>query len=300
MDYVVLDLEFNNMQQRSMENSMLNRDRPNRQIYPNEIIQIGAVRLSPSFKEKKELNLFVKGVQFQRLNPLISEMTGIRQEDVDGGIPYKEAFQKLEKFCKKAMIVTWGISDIYEILRNNHMHELGFRKIGTSYLDLQDLIGRGRDQSTPSLKSILEEFKIPVNEDKLHDGLYDAKSTGWVLEAYAHTKGQLPKGYDTRLLFCKDALRVKNIHLRDVPDEFVTMKCPLCQGAINYDISMSQDRQGISAYYHCQDCGKAFQEQISARENMNRERKYFKRIRTLSPLIFKSVVNQRKRNRSQY
>ena len=62
MDYVVIDLEFNNMQgvYQNMKQYLNRENSYKRRLYPNEIIQIGAVRLNGGHTVGEGMNLIVK------------------------------------------------------------------------------------------------------------------------------------------------------------------------------------------------------------------------------------------------
>lgn len=302
MDYVVIDLEFNNMQgvYQNMKQYLNREDTGKRRLYPNEIIQIGAVRLKENLMEGEGLNLVIKNTFYKNLNPLISQMTGVTQAMMDEGIRYPEAISKLDRFCKNTVIVTWGVSDIYEIIRNCHMHQTPITVLGQRYLDLQAWIGQKLGGNpTPSLKSVMEEFSIEVDDTRLHDGYYDALSTARVLRAVLERYGRLDGLKNTRVLFTSDSIFITDIQVRDVPDEEITTICPLCEGHIVYDISMANEHGRIRSMYHCEACMSSFIEDISVKENMLGYRKFFKKIKKVPQDFFRAIIGQRQANRNR-
>ncbi|MFZ2257703.1 MAG: 3'-5' exonuclease [Clostridiaceae bacterium] len=303
MDYVIIDLEFNNLQgvYQTM-NQYLNRENSfKRRLYPNEIIQIGAVRLGEDLAVVDGLNIMVKNTFYKTLNPMISEMTGVTQAMMDEGIGYPEAVKVLEEFCKGAVVLTWGVSDIYEIIRNCHMHQTPITVLGQRYLDLQAWIGqRENGNRTPSLKSIMELYDIEIDDNLLHDGYYDAQSTGRVLVAAIRKYGKLDSFKTSRVLFTSDSVFITDIQVRDVPDTEVTMVCPLCDGHIVYDISMTNEHGKIRSMYHCEDCKSSYLEDIQAKENMLGERTFFKKIKKVPLDYFRAIIAQRQHKRSEH
>lgn len=303
MDYVIIDLEFNNMQgvYRNM-NEYLNRENSfKRRMYPNEIIQIGAVRLNEDLSIGEGINLIVKNTFYKNLNPVISEMTGITQDQMDRGIRYPEAIEQLDRFCRNAVVVTWGVADIYEIIRNCHMHQTPITVLGQRYLDLQTWLGQKVDGNrTPSLKSIMEEFSLEVDDSKLHDGFYDAQSTALVLKKTLERYGRIDGLKNSRVLFTSDSIFITDISVRDIPDQEITTICPLCDGHIVYDISMNNEHGKVRSMYHCEDCRSSFIEDISVKENMLGDRKYFKKIKKVPEDFFRAIIGQRQANRSRY
>lgn len=296
MDYVVLDLEFNNMQglYDNMSDYMSRENRNMRYLYPNEIIQIGAVKVSESFEVLDELNIFVKNSFYKNLNPAIAEMTGIDQGMIDSGRPYPEAVGELVEFGKDSIIITWGISDIYELIRNCHMHAMPITIVGKRYLDLQaylgDLMGENK---IPSLKNAMLAFGLGHDEDKFHDGLYDSICTAEVLREVVQKYGPLDGLKNCKILFTSESIYITNIKVKDIPDKEVTVDCPLCTSQVSYDLSMSNEHGKIRSMYHCQACRSYFFEDISVKENMMGERKYFKKIKKIPKDYFDFLSRQR-------
>lgn len=303
MDYVVIDLEFNNMQgvYQNMKQYLNRENSYKRRLYPNEIIQIGAVRLNGGHTVGEGMNLIVKNTFYKNLNPFISEMTGVTQKDMDQGILYPEAINQLEEFCRDAIVVTWGVSDIYEIIRNCHMHQTPRIILGERYLDLQTWLGKQiAGNRTPSLKHVMEEFGVEVDDEKLHDGFYDAQSTAFVLKRVLERYGKVDGLVRSRVLFSSDSIFINDISVREIPDKEITTHCPLCEGHIIYDISMNNENGKVRSLYHCEECKSFFYEDISVKENMLGERKYFKKIKKVPEDFFRTIIGQRQARRSKY
>ncbi|PKK40240.1 hypothetical protein ABB02_00451 [Clostridiaceae bacterium JG1575] len=302
MDYVVLDLEFNNMQGvlASLNDYLSRQNAPRRHQYPNEIIQIGAVRLNKDFDVVEELNLIVRNSFYKTLNPYISLMTGITQEQMDEGVYYPEAMERLAAFSEGAALITWGLSDLLELIRNAHMHQLPMTIMGTRYLDLQQwMMLRSGAHQTPSLKGTLDALAIQVDETLLHDGFYDAKATALVLEAAARRYGPLDGFKNSAVLFGSDCVVIHGIRVRDIPDGEITMRCPLCGAEISYDQSLTPTAHRIHSMYHCNGCSSQFMEELSVKENMTGERTYFKKIRKISQEHYGYILAQRRQKRQE-
>lgn len=301
MAYVVLDLEYNNMQGifEELKEYIPENKEHSRYLYPNEIIQVGAVKLDDNFNIIDELNIYVKSFFYKNVNPAITEMTGVTQEQVDNGILYPEAFLKLSSFCNDAFIMTWGSSDIYELIRNCHMHKIPVTAIGTRFLDLQDYVGkRDFDTKTPSLKSAMAYYNIENDEEKLHDGLYDSICTAKVLKEFVLKHGNISEYKNTRILFSSDSIYITNVRVKDIPDCEITLRCPLCDGHIEYDISMTNEHGKIRSHYHCDDCKSSFIEDICVKENMMASRKYFKKIKKVPEQYYRVIVKSKQTRRA--
>lgn len=293
MAYVVFDLEYNNMQGLldDIKEYVPASQKADRYLYPNEIIQIGAVKLDENFNITEEFNRYVKNYFYKCLNPVISEMTGIKTEDIESGVSYREAFDDFVKFCENEIIMSWGTSDVFELIRNCHMHKMKVTIVGKKYLDLQDFVGkRDFENRTPSLKAVLTEYGVENDDNKLHDGLYDSICTAGVLKEAYKRHGKLTELKNTKIIFSSDSIYITNIKVRDIPDKEVTMKCPLCEGHISYDISMNNEHGKVKSFYHCKDCSSNFLEEISVKENMTGNRKYFKKIKKITKQHYDMIV----------
>ena len=300
MDYVIIDLEFNNMQgvYQEMKHYLNREDTGKRRLYPNEIIQIGAVRLKEDLTLDGGLDLIIRNTFYKTLNPLISVMTGVTQERMDQGIRFPQAIAQLEAFCRDCVVVTWGVADIYEIIRNCHMHQTPITVLGQRYLDLQAWIGQHSEgNNTPSLKKVMEDYSIEVDDTMLHDGYYDALSTARILQKVLAEQGRLDGLKNTRVLFTSDSIVITDVHVRDVPDSEITTICPLCDGHIVYDISMTNEHGRIRSMYHCEACRSSFIEDITIKENMLGDRKFFKKIKKVPNDFFRAIIGQRQANR---
>lgn len=298
MDYTVLDLEFNNMQG-LYENipDYLDKDKRSlRYLYPNEIIQIGAVRTDENFNIKDRLNLFVKNRFYKNLNPAISEMTGVTQDQLDSGIEYEKAVKKLVDFSKDSILVTWGISDIYEILRNCHMYSMPITIVGKKYLDLQGYLSEVTEDSRVfSLKNAMLFFELSHDDEHFHDGLYDSECTAYVLRETVKKYGPLKGFKSSRMLFSSESIVISNLKIKDIPDEEITVGCPLCENRISYDLAMSNEHGKVRSMYHCSHCASYYVEEVTANENMSGKRKYFKKIKKVPKDYFYLLLSQKQK-----
>lgn len=84
-----------------------NWSRPNEY---REIVQIGAILAdTKQFAEIDNINLFVKPVKNPILSRYFTDLTGIRQDDIDkNGISFKEAVLKFSSWCGAYPIYSFG------------------------------------------------------------------------------------------------------------------------------------------------------------------------------------------------
>lgn len=169
MNFVVIDLEFNNMRENAK-----GMPRSNNKC-PNEIIQIGAVKLDKHFREIGTLRLYVKPVVYKVINPVVSEITGISMEDLEKGMSFKEAVEILGAFVdEESIICSWAKDDAVELIRNCKYH--GIRNIEwlRQYADMQEYCTKVMaEKNVLGLKTAMKKLNVEFTEDKLHDALND-------------------------------------------------------------------------------------------------------------------------------
>ena len=78
---------------------------------PFEIIQIGAVKLSPAGELLDELRLAVRPRYFKQVHWKVKKLTRISEEEMMNGIPFPEAAEELGAWLRKDGdfdIFAWG------------------------------------------------------------------------------------------------------------------------------------------------------------------------------------------------
>ncbi|WP_040210685.1 3'-5' exonuclease [Clostridium polynesiense] len=227
MGFVILDLEFNNMRGISQYFPDIIEDNLDNMM-ENEIIEIGAVKYDVYMKELEELKCYIKPGIFKVLNPKVKEMTGITEEDLEKGISFSDAMNKLKEFCGTSnTICSWAKDDIAELIINSNYH--GYKDINwiNKYLDIQEYCTKVlAHKKSLSLKSALEELRIKVEEEKLHDALNDAKYTAEVFKRLYNSR--VVKNYVVNDVYNMPAVMIrdfKDVILEDNKTEF---KCPRC------------------------------------------------------------------------
>ena len=177
MNYIVLDMEWN---QPGYADIALCR---NGVCMKNEIIQIGAVKLSENKEKSGVFECIIKPVSLTSMNRMIKQLTGITDEMIDKGENFESAINRFKEFCGDDFVfLIWGYDDI-RILKSNLMfHGLDTLWLGANY-NLQMIFASqtGLERRQYSLAFALEHFGITADE-KLHDALNDAEYTAMVSE----------------------------------------------------------------------------------------------------------------------
>jgi inhibitor of KinA sporulation pathway (predicted exonuclease) len=146
------------------------------------IIQIGAIVGNLSTGEILErVNLIVNPQE--PLDPFIIKLTGITQEQVDSGIPLKEAYSILSNVHTKhgslRNCVTWGGGDNQELRSQLGLNEQNFI-FGRRWIDVKTIYQSYRMSQDMKIQAGLKKachnmgllFKGPA-----HDALQDAENT---------------------------------------------------------------------------------------------------------------------------
>ena len=177
MNYIVLDMEWN---QPGFADTALCR---NGVCMKNEIIQIGAVKLSENMEKLGVFECIIKPVSLTSMNRMIKQLTGITDEMIDKGESFEGAIERFKEFCgEDFVILIWGYDDI-RILKSNLMfHGFDTTWVPANY-NLQTIFSsqENLERRQYSLSFALEHFEIEVSE-KMHDALNDAEYTAMVCE----------------------------------------------------------------------------------------------------------------------
>lgn len=182
MNYVVLDLEWN------VPYSFKNlKHRKN--FLRGEVIQFGAVKLDESFGVLDEFEIMVLPKYYKKIEKNISELTGITDEDVQSGLPFRLAIELFQTWCGKDFVfLTWGSEDI-DILKNNILvHKLGDTWIPDTF-NIQAIYADqiAKENRQWSLAKAIEH--LGEGEFKAHDALNDARSTAIICQHLDMKKG---------------------------------------------------------------------------------------------------------------
>lgn len=186
MDYIVLDMEWNQPWPGSPSA---------KKVLPvairGEIIQIGAVRVTPDQQVADEFQILIKPKYYRHLNRRVSKLTGIKEARLrEEGVPFPEAMETFVRWCGEDVIfLTWGFDDI-GILREN-LELFGIDTDFTQrWYNAQMIFNAQTDGSNAqkALKTAMEMFSIEPSRPA-HDALGDAYHTALIC-----ARLDLPKG----------------------------------------------------------------------------------------------------------
>jgi len=170
MNYIIYDLELNS--------------KPFKSSLPNEIIEIGAVKLDDNLNEIDTFQAFIKPKYFKKLFPVVKKKTNITQENINEAGSFKEVISKFRTWIgNDFVLISWGHDDIHHLLTSCKDN-----KITTSWLkkniDLQKQvlsIYQVPAGQRYSLETALNVLGIEVDEN-LHRALADARYTAQIFQ----------------------------------------------------------------------------------------------------------------------
>lgn len=236
MAFIVIDLEFNNLEgiHRYYPNIFDEKPELKSLELDNEIIEIGAIKLDNYMKPLKEFKAYIKPKVIPVLNPKISEITNITEEDLKDGLTFEEGIERLQGLIDEGDIIcSWAKDDIIEIINNAVFFKYNNLNWLKNYLDLQEYSTKilGKKKSL-SLKSALDELKIKVNDSKLHDALNDAVYTSEVFKRIYNSR--VLKNYIIKDIYNMPAVDIENINEYKLDKDKIIEKCPRCN--VNLEI----------------------------------------------------------------
>ncbi len=175
MNYIVLDLEWNQSRTKSSSNKEI----------PFEIIEIGAIKLNDEKKEIGRFHELIKPEVYLDLNRTIKNIVHINIEELSEGTPFVEAMERFLEWCGKEEYIfcTWGPTDLVELQKNMkyyHMEPLSLVPI--AFLDLQKLFSRQyEDNKTRRALEYAVDFLHIDKEEPFHRAFWDAYYTAKVM-----------------------------------------------------------------------------------------------------------------------
>lgn len=168
MAFIILDLEWNGTYSKKTRK------------YFNEIIEIGAVKVSRSLEPVDTFHAVIRPVVTRRLSSVVRSLTGIEKEELKEGRPFTQAVSQLRRWIAdpSAIVMTWSTTDLLVLLENCryflNQDRIPFIK---NYADLQAYfhfkMGLSGSQQTGLVKAC-EMLGISDNRQDKHRALDDS------------------------------------------------------------------------------------------------------------------------------
>lgn len=231
MHYIVFDLELN-QDFSSLQNIA---DKASALF---EIIQIGAVKLDMDFNTVATFNRYVKPTFYAKVNPFITELTGITTELLESEEQFPEIYKAFTNFIGEDnhAFCIWGTSDMKELFKNVEKHSLSNKLLSRKYINLQPYVSLYFNYSVKSLLRLehaVEALKIQ-KKYSFHNAFYDALYTAEIFKKIYNSFIQ-PKTYDPDYVAIRPRQPKREIDIDGLLNQFEKM----------YARKMTEEEQGM-------------------------------------------------------
>lgn len=277
MGYVILDLEFNNLGDitKFYPNFYNDYTNLNNSECPNEIIEIGAVKLDKFLKEIATIKIYVKPSIYPFINPKITDITGISEKVLlEEGLEFKEAIKMLGDFVGDDDIVcSWAKDDVAEIIRNSNYHGINTVSWIKNYIDIQEycttVLG---EKKSISLKNALERLSIKKDDSKLHDALNDSIYTAEVFRRIYNFK--VLKNYIVDDILNMPAIIIKNCDDLEIDNSKLDLYCPKCKSQLNIEYPIKLFNWRFITVSNCHKCKSKILHEIVIKKTLSGDKVY--------------------------
>ena len=175
MNYIVLDLEWNQSSDGKEEESKL---------LPFEIVEIGAIRLNSERQMVSEFSELIKPQVYHEMHHITRKLIHLQMDQLEHGRPFAEVAEQFFDWCGEAPVFCpWGAMDLTELQRN--LSYYGRQTLADGpfpFLDVQKLFSIGFEdrKSRRSLEYAIDYLKIE-KDIPFHRAFSDAYYTAKVL-----------------------------------------------------------------------------------------------------------------------
>ena len=178
MDYIVLDLEWNQCPEGKAEAV---------EQIPFEIIEIGAVKVNEKKEIVGEFSELIRPQVYKEMDSHIGEIVHVTMEDLEKGRPFLDVMKDFLAWCGEDYVfATWGPMDLVELQKN--MKYYGMQTFSNKpffYYDVQKLFSVffDTDKQIRNLAYAVDFFHIEETKE-FHSAINDAKYTALLLQKF--------------------------------------------------------------------------------------------------------------------
>lgn len=243
MNYIVLDLEWNQSERKPQENKNL----------PFEIIEIGAIKLDGNKRVIGEFSELIKPEVYSNMHHITKSLIHLKMEELQKGAPFKEVMNEFLKWCGEEYIFcTWGPLDLLELQRNMKYYNMKPLSPGPiAFLDAQKLFSRQyEDKISRRTLEYAVDFLHIEKDIPFHRAFSDAYYTAKVMNKIS---GETEKhvSFD---VFNLPKQKKQEIHM--VFDDYAKY----ISREFNSKTAAMADREVIST--RCYKCGKILRKKV--------------------------------------
>lgn len=256
MQFIVADLEWNGAYSHKAHG------------YFNEIIEIGAVKLNDRMELVDRYHALIKPVVSRKLSEIVTDLTSITEEELDGGVSFTQAVARLRKWIgqEKAVFLTWSTTDLL-VLMENCRYFLGNDRIPFVqwYADLQayfqQRLKMGNTQQV-GLAKACELLGIVDDSMDSHRALDDSEMTGRILQKVYEPVSFMACAKETDDVFY-DRLTFKTVIISDINSPLVKrselqFRCADCDRNLRRVSEWKFRNRAFMADFQCRACGREY------------------------------------------
>lgn len=267
MDYIILDIEFNQPFQFKNGYGVGKNEK-----CPFEIIEIGAVKLDENMNKLDTFRMFIKPKIYNTLNPIVERKTKITKNDLQYGFPFIDVIKHFKKWIGNDYILcTWGCDDIKEIKRNCEYYYISTEWIGEN-IDIQYEFSQFFGSSNRmGLSKAIKNFDISL-KDKLHRALIDAEYTAKIFKILKREINDFVyfSTYDSNIDIISEILK-------EIDKNKFKIQCKNCGRFIKAESKGFLTLNLYMSYGRCKKCNIVTKQNVKFIKNL--DNKYFYKIR---------------------
>ncbi|MBQ8683662.1 MAG: exonuclease domain-containing protein [Clostridia bacterium] len=256
MQYVVVDLEWNGSYSKKAHG------------YFNEIIEVGAVKVSEDMVVLDEFQTTIRPVVSKKLSGIVTDLTSITAEDLEDGTTFTGMVKQFTRWLGKepTVILTWSTTDLL-VLMENCRYFYGQQEIPglQYYMDFQAYAQQrmGVDSAQQlGLARAGEMLGIPEDNMSLHRALDDSRLTAAILQKVYDRESFLPaiqpvdEEFYPRITF-------KVTIIKDLDDPLIKrselcFNCPECGQNMKRKGNWRFRSRAFCAEFSCRRCDKRY------------------------------------------
>lgn len=267
MNYIVMDLEWNNAYLKSAHS------------FVNEIIEVGAVKLSEKLDVIDTFSQLICPVASKKIRSRIKELTHIENEDLEKAEYFKTVMDSFSEWCGKDFaLLTWGDTDIRTLISN---YRLFGRKQDVYFIErygdlqkyCQAFINMENIQQA-GLSYAAECLDINPDDFPHHRALDDS-----ILSSECLRKTFNKEKLDGFIFDCNDEffekIAFKPYYINNRHDPLIDKNvfnefCDICGGSVQRKKNWKYMNHSFRAVFYCEHCDRLFRVNVRIKKLYNR------------------------------
>ncbi len=251
MQFVIFDLEWNG-----------SFSHKRKKIF-NEIIEIGAVKLSHDLTIVDKFSILVKPQVGKKIKRDIQRLTHITNEELQSAKSFGHAFKMFGRFTKGCTLMSWGEIDMVTLVDNCEYFGLDRNKVNCDkYVDLQKYcqnylnIENKSEQLGLTTAALL--LSLNVRNIQLHRALSDSTLAAWCFQKTYSKQLLIDSLEDFDDEFYK-RITFKNSFITDINNplirqEYLKLRCNKCGRFLKRKSVWLNKNKGFKADFYCNMC----------------------------------------------